>query len=157
MGKWSKAGALLLGTLALATAFVWAYAGALHEPTPREAPVGVVRGDSAAAELITALGPQLKAIEYADRHALIRREVYAVLAASVLGLTASTTPSLFRGMHRWNLPGLGSDLIKSVVYFDRKAAGWPITSLAIWAVAGMGVLLAAAAMRGRTLRHDSPR
>jgi len=96
VGKWSKTGGLLLGTLALAAAFVWAYAGALHQPTPRDVPVGVVRGDGAAAELL------------------------------------------------------------SVVYFDRKAAGWPVTALAIWAAAGVGVLLAAAATRGRGLRHDSP-
>jgi hypothetical protein len=327
VGKWSKTGALLLGTLAVAVAFVWAYAGALHQPTPRDVPVGVVRGDSTAAALLSALGPQLKAIEYADAgaaaDALTRRKVYAVLAATdaggapgltlttasasapmatdlitqattgaaataevpltvadavptsdgdprglvpfylvvglvlggylaatVLGLTAGTVPAdlddaalrigvlaafatlmgtagaivtgpvldvftahrpgiaiagalitfasglvasavqgwlgvfgtglviflfvvlgnpgsggiyppeflpgLFRGMHRWNLPGLGTDLIKSVVYFERKAAGWPITALAVWAAAGVGVLLAAAAIRGRTLRHDSP-
>ncbi|GAA4436441.1 hypothetical protein [Phytohabitans houttuyneae] len=327
MGKWSKTGALLLGTLAVAAAFVWSYAGALHQPTPRDVPVGVVRGDSTAATLLSALRPQLKAIEYPDgaaaADALTRRKVYAVLAATdaggapgltlttasasgpmatdlitqattaaaatgevpltvadavptsggdprglvpfylvvglvlggylaatVLGLTTGTVPAdlddaalrigvlaifaallgtagaiitgpvldvftahrpgiaiagalvtfasglvasavqgwlglfgtglviflfvvlgnpgsggiyppeflpaLFRGMHRWNLPGLGTDLVKSVVYFDRKAAGWPITALAVWAAAGVGVLLAAAAVRGRTLRHDSP-
>ena len=326
MGKWSKTGGLLLGTLAVAVAFVWAYAGALHEPTPRDVPVGVVRGDSAAATLLAALRPQIKTIEYAGggaaADALTRRKVYGVLAATdaggapglslttasasapmatdlitqatttaaataevpltvtdavptsdgdprglvpfylvvglvlggylaatVLGLTAGTVPAdlddaalrigvlaafaalngtagaiitgpvldvftehrpgiaiagalitfasglvasavqgwlgmfgtglviflfvvlgnpgsggiyppeflpaLFRGMHRWNLPGLGTDLVKSVVYFDRKAAGWPVTALAIWAAAGVGVLLAAAAIRGRTLRHDS--
>jgi hypothetical protein len=327
VGKWSKTGALLLGTLALAAAFVWAYAGALHQPTPRDVPVGVVHGDSAAAALLSALRPQLKPIEYTDggaaADALTRRKVYGVLAATdaggatgltlttagasspmatdlitqatsgaaataevpitvadavptsdrdprglvpfylvvgcvlggylvatVLGLGSGTTPAdlddaalrigilavfatllgaagaiitgpvldvftahrpgiavagalvtfasglvasavqgwlglfgtglviflfvvlgnpgsggiyppeflpdFFRGMHRWNLPGLGTDLVKSVVYFDRKAAGWPVTALAIWAAAGVGVLLAAAATRGRTLRHDSP-
>lgn len=292
MGKWSKTGTLLLGTLALAAAFVWAYAGALHQPTSRDVPVGVVRGDSAAANLLSALRPQLRPIEYADggaaADALTRRKVYGVLAAAdaggatgltlttagasspmatdliaqattgaaataevpitvadavptsdgdprglvpfylvvgcvlggylvatVLGLASGTTPAdlddaalrigilavfaallgtaaaiitgpvldVFTahrpgiavagalitfasgmvasavqgwGMHRWNLPGLGTDLVKFVVYFDRKAAGWPITALAIWAAAGVGVLLAAAAIRGRSLRHDSP-
>jgi hypothetical protein len=327
VGKWSKTGGLLLGTLALAVAFVWAYAGALHQPTPRDVPVGVVRGDSTAATLLSALRPQLKPIEYtnggAAADALTRRKVYGVLAATdaggapgltltiagasspmatdlitqaatgaaatagvpltvadavptsdgdprglvpfylvvglvlggylaatVLGLAAGTTPAdlddaalragvlavfsallgtagaivtgpvldvftahrpgiavagaliafasglvasavqgwlglfgtglviflfvvlgnpgsggiyppeflpaFFRGMHRWNLPGLGTDLVKSVVYFDRKAAGWPVTALAIWAAAGVVVLLVAAAVRGRTLRHDSP-
>jgi hypothetical protein len=58
-------------------------------------------------------------------------------------------PSIFRSMHRWNVPGLGVDLVTSVVYFDRKAAGWPVTALTLWALLGVGGLLGATAALGR--------
>ena len=57
-------------------------------------------------------------------------------------------PDLFRGMHRWNIPGLATDLIKSVIYFGPDATAWPAGTLAIWVVAGLLLLLAAAAIRG---------
>ena len=37
-----RTAALLVGTLALATAFIAAYVGALHQPTPRDVPVGLL-------------------------------------------------------------------------------------------------------------------
>ncbi|GAA4689155.1 hypothetical protein [Phytohabitans rumicis] len=318
MDRWGKTGLLVIGTLALAGAFIAAYVGGLHQPTPRDVPVGVVRDDSAASRVLAALRPQLKAIEYADAgdaaEALTRRKVYAVLASTdaggatgltlttasasspvatdliiqattaaaataevpltvadavpvsdadprglvpfylvvglvlggylastALGLSAGTAPAdldraalrigtlavfavtlgvtgaiitgpvldvftahrpgiaiagalivfasamiaaavqswlslfgtglvilllvvlgnpgsggiyppeflptFFRGMHRWDPPGLGTDLIKSVVYFDRKAAAWPITALALWALAGVVALLARPVLR----------
>ncbi|MFG1952195.1 hypothetical protein [Micromonospora sp. NPDC048830] len=57
-------------------------------------------------------------------------------------------PDWLRGMHRWNVPGLTTDLIKSAVYFDRRAAGWPAGGLAVWALAGVVGLLTAALVRG---------
>jgi hypothetical protein len=58
-------------------------------------------------------------------------------------------PGWLRGMHRWNVPGLGTDLIKSAVYFDRRSVGWPVTGLALWAVLGLAALLGATLVRGR--------
>jgi hypothetical protein len=52
-------------------------------------------------------------------------------------------------MHNWNIPGLGVDLVKSVVYFERKAAAWPITALTLWALLGVGGLLGATAVLGK--------
>ncbi|WP_433531493.1 hypothetical protein ACQPYA_05155 [Micromonospora sp. CA-263727] len=312
--------ALLLGTLVLASAFIVAYVGALHAPEPRNVPVGVVRGDQAAQELLTAVRERtesLKAVSYADPAAadaaLTAREVYATLtsapagglaltvasasapaaaevvkqvvttagqqagvsiqvadqvpvspddprgvvpfylavgvvlggylSSTVLGVSLGTTPrnlrgaglriaslavhavllgivgavivgpvlgvwnhhipavaavgalaafaaamvaaavqgwlgvfgtglvilllvvlgnsgsggvyapeflpSALRGVHRWNAPGLATDLIKSVVYFDRRAAGWPLTVLAIWVAAGIVGLVTATLVRGR--------
>jgi hypothetical protein len=314
--------ALLVGTLALGIAFIWAYAGALHDPTPRDVPVGVIRGDGPAQTLMAAVRSQsdaIEPIEYADpaaaTEALQRRAVYAVvgstdaggtgltltaasassptavdfvvqtltgaadaaqvpitvadavptssgdarglvpfylvvglvlagyLASTALGVKLGTTPrdmdraamrigalavfsvlagiggalvtgpilgvftahrpglavagslivfasalvaafvqgwlgllgtglviflfvvlgnpgsggiyapeflpAFFRGMHRWNVPGLGVDLVTSVAYFDRKAAGWPVTALALWALLGVGGLLGATAVLGK--------
>ncbi|MBO4208499.1 hypothetical protein GSF22_21160 [Micromonospora echinofusca] len=310
---------LLLGTLTLATAFIAAYAGALHQPTAHDVPVGVVRGDQPAESLLTAVRGRtdtIRSIGYADRAAaddgLATREVYAVLtsapggldlttasagapsatdlvtgvltgaagqagvpvkvtdgypvapadprglvpfylavglvlggylAATVLGLAAGTTPvdlrraglragalavhsvllgiagalvvgpvlgvwdhdvpfvaaagalasfaaamiaaavqgwlgllgtglvilllvvlgnpgsggiyapeflpAALRGMHRWNVPGLTNDLLKSVVYFDRRSMAWPLAWLTGWALAGLVGLLTAALVRGR--------
>ncbi|MFC4020569.1 hypothetical protein ACFOW4_21870 [Micromonospora sp. GCM10011542] len=58
-------------------------------------------------------------------------------------------PTWLRGMHRWNVPGLGTDLLKSAVYFDRRSVGWPLTGLALWAVLGLAALLGATLVRGR--------
>ncbi|MGW4500830.1 hypothetical protein ACWENR_19720 [Micromonospora sp. NPDC004336] len=309
---------LLLGTLLLATAFIAAYVGALHQPTPRDVPVGVVRGDQKAEALLGAVRNQtdrLKAVGYADPGAaddgLATREVYAVLsttaegglalttasaaapaatdvvvqvlgaaarqaelplrvtdevpvadadprglvpfylavgyvlggylASTVLGLAGGTTPrgprraalriaalaayslvlgivgavvvgpvlgvwdhdlvgiaaagalavfaaaaaaaavqgwlgllgtglvilllvvlgnpgsggiyapeflpAWLRGMHRWNVPGLATDLLKSVVYFDRRSIGWAVTGLALWCVLGAAGLLTAGMFR----------
>lgn len=314
---------LLLGTLALGVAFIWAYAGVLHDPTPRDLPVAVVRGDTAAEGLLTAVaavqGDTLETVVYDDRadavDALERRSVYGILgsadvggagltltiasasgpaatdvvtdalsgaadtlqvpmtvldavptstgdgrglvpfyvvvglvlagylASTALGLNLGTVPRnldraamrigalavysavtgiaaalitgpilgiftahrpglaiagalitfasalvssavqgwlgllgtglvilllvvlgnpgsggiyppqflppFFRSMHHWNIPGLGVDLLKSVVYFDRKAAAWPITALTLWALLGVGGLLGATAVLGR--------
>ncbi|WP_410809797.1 hypothetical protein [Micromonospora sp. 067-2] len=57
-------------------------------------------------------------------------------------------PTWLRGMHRWNVPGLTTDLIKSAVYFDRRSAAWSITGLALWSVVGLVALIAAALVRG---------
>jgi hypothetical protein len=314
--------ALLLGTLALGVAFVWAYAGVLHDPTPRDVPVGVVRGDAPAQALLATVRAQsdaIEPIEYADvaaaADALERRSIYAIvggadvggagltlttasasgpaatdlvvqtltgvadaaqvsttvvdavpasagdgrglvpfylvvglvlagyLASTALGLNLGTVPRdldraamriaalavfsalagiaaalvtgpilgiftehrpglaiagalitfaaamiaaavqgwlgllgtglvilllvvlgnpgsggiyppeflppFFRSMHTWNVPGLGVDLVRSVVYFERRAAAWPITALALWSLLGVGGLLGATAVLGK--------
>lgn len=318
-GTLARSSLLLLGTLALATAFIAAYVGALHKPVPRDLPVAVVRGDAPARALLDALrrqGNEIKPVEYADPPAatlaLHERRAYAVLnsneagngltlstasaagppatsvisaavtiaaqrarvpvtvtdavpvaggdprglvpfylavglvlggylGSTALGLSVGTVPAdltraglrigalavfavllgttaaivcgpvigvweqhivdlaiagalvvfasamataavqgwlgvlgtglvvllfvvlgnpgsggiyppeflpaLFRSMHRWNPPGLGADLVKSVVYFGRQGANWPIIALAIWALAGLAGLLAAVAVR----------
>ncbi|WP_326560966.1 hypothetical protein [Micromonospora sp. NBC_01796] len=320
-----RSAVLLFGTLVLATAFIAAYAGALHDPTPRDVPVGVVRSDQPARTLLAAVRQQdkaLRAVEYDSRaaadKALNGRDVYAVLAsttgggtpaltlvtasaaapiaaqvitqivqtaaqrgqvplavsdavpiaandqrglvpfylavglvlggylgATVLGITLGTTPrtlsragarigglavysallglagalvtgpgldvwhthfaglvgagalaafaaamaaaavqgwlgllgtglvilllvvlgnpgsggiyapeflpDFFRDMHLWNIPGLATDLVRAVVYFSSDAAAWPAATLAIWAVAGLLLLLAATAIRGEGL------
>lgn len=64
-------------------------------------------------------------------------------------------PGFFRGMHTWDLPGLGTDLVKSLVYFDRAAAGWRVGALVIWTVASIAVLLCAVAVLGRRPRPDN--
>ncbi|MCZ7376872.1 hypothetical protein [Micromonospora sp. WMMC250] len=78
---------LLIGTLALATAFIAAYVGALHQPTPRDLPTGVVTSDQRARATLDAVRDQttiLKPIEYDDtaaaEHGLLSRAVYAVLS-----------------------------------------------------------------------------
>ncbi|MCG5444661.1 hypothetical protein NIE79_002819 [Micromonospora sp. NIE79] len=78
---------LLLGTLVLATAFIAAYVGALHQPTPRDLPIGVVSGDQRAQATLDAVRGQttiLKAVGYDDpaaaEHGLLSRAVYAVLS-----------------------------------------------------------------------------
>ncbi|MGQ5260323.1 hypothetical protein ACTWLT_06155 [Micromonospora sp. ZYX-F-536] len=311
---------LLLGTLALATAFIAAYVGALHQPNPRDVPVGVAMGDQPARSVLTAVRDRtnkIKAVGYDDPGAandgLTSREVYAVLtstpdgglvlttasagapaatelvvqvltsaaqqarlplrvtdevpvagsdprglvpfylaigyvlggylASTALGISLGTAPrtlrraglrigalavhsvalgiigavivgpvldvwdhdlpavagagmlaafaaamvaaaiqgwlgvlgtglvilllvvlgnpgsggiyapeflpTWLRGMHRWNVPGLATDLIKSAVYFDRRSIGWPATGLAIWTVLGLVALIAATLVRGR--------
>ncbi|MCO1595106.1 hypothetical protein M8C17_08010 [Micromonospora sp. RHAY321] len=311
---------LLLGTLALATAFIAAYVGALHQPNPRDVPVGVAMGDQPARSVLTAVRDRtnkIKAVGYDDPGAandgLTSREVYAVLtstpdgglvlttasagapaatelvvqvltsaaqqarlplrvtdevpvagsdprglvpfylaigyvlggylASTVLGISLGTAPrtlrraglrigalavhsvalgiigavivgpvldvwnhdlpavagagmlaafaaamvaaaiqgwlgvlgtglvilllvvlgnpgsggiyapeflpTWLRGMHRWNVPGLATDLIKSAVYFDRRSIGWPVTGLALWTVLGLVALIAATLVRGR--------
>ncbi|MFC3502489.1 hypothetical protein ACFOOK_16140 [Micromonospora krabiensis] len=58
-------------------------------------------------------------------------------------------PDFFRGIHLWDIPGLGSDLIRSVIYFPPDAGRWPAVKLGIWCVASMIVLLAASVVLGR--------
>ncbi|MFE9688813.1 hypothetical protein [Micromonospora sp. NPDC005806] len=313
-----RAAALLVGTLALATAFIAAYVGALHQPTPRDLPVGVVLGDQRAQAVMAAVRARtdkIKPIEYDDAEAaddgLTAREVYAVLssgpdnglrlttasaaspaaaevvtqvfgqaarqanlpfqvgdevpvertdprglvpfylavgyvlggylASTALGLSTGTAPvrlpraglrvaalavyavvlgvvgativgpvldvwhhdvpavaavgalavlaaamvaaaiqawlgllgtgivilllvvlgnpgsggiyapeflpGWLRGMHRWNVTGLTTDLIKSAVYFDRRSTGWALTGLAVWALAGILGLVTATIFR----------
>ncbi|WFE96366.1 hypothetical protein [Micromonospora sp. WMMD987] len=62
-------------------------------------------------------------------------------------------PAALRGMHRWNVPGLATDLLKSVVYFDWRSTRWPLAGLLLWAVLGVSGLLTAALFRNR--RVDS--
>jgi hypothetical protein len=84
---------LLIGTLALATAFIAAYVGALHKPTPRDLPIGIVASDQRARATLDAVREQtniLKPIEYDDPAAaedgLLSRAVYAVLSSGNDGL-----------------------------------------------------------------------
>ncbi|WP_433285166.1 hypothetical protein [Micromonospora sp. CA-244673] len=313
-----RTAALLLGTLALATAFIAAYVGALHQPRPRDVPVGVVLGDQRAQAVLSAVRQRtdkIKPVEYDDPGAaddgLTAREVYGVLtsgpdnglrlvtasasapaaaelvtqvfgqaaqqanvpiqvtdevpvertdprglvpfylavglvlggylASTALGLSTGTAPvslpraglriaalavysvvlgivgaavvgpvldiwhhdipavaavgalavfaaamvasavqawlgllgtglvilllvvlgnpgsggiyapeflpDWMRGMHRWNLPGLTTDLIKSAVYFDRRSMGWTLSGLTLWALLGIVGLLAATIFR----------
>ncbi|MEU9505014.1 hypothetical protein AB0D32_01875 [Micromonospora sp. NPDC048170] len=315
-----RTAALLLGTLVLATAFIAAYVGALHRPTPRDVPVGVVRGDQKAEAVLAAVRNQtdlLEAVGYDDQDAaddgLRTRRVYGVLAstaegglvlttasaaapaatdvvaqvldtaarqaemplritdevpvaptdprglvpfylavgyvlggylaATVLGLGNGTAPRTFRraglriaalavyslvlgtagavvvgpvldvwdhdlvgvgatgalavfaaamiasavqawlglfgtglvilllvvlgnpgsggiyapeflptwlrGMHLWNVPGLATDLLESVVYFDRRSTGWPVTGLTIWTALGIAGVLSATLFHAR--------
>jgi hypothetical protein len=81
-----RAGALLLGVLAVSVAFIASYVGALHAPQPHDVPVAVVSSDVNAQALLSSIGQQpsrLAARSYptsadADR-ALDERAVYAVL------------------------------------------------------------------------------
>ncbi|GAA1852920.1 DUF3533 domain-containing protein [Asanoa iriomotensis] len=57
-------------------------------------------------------------------------------------------PGFFRGIHEWDIPGLGADLIRSVIYFP-DAARSPAVKLAIWCLGSVIVLLAATAALGR--------
>ncbi|MFI7281679.1 hypothetical protein ACIBOV_15630 [Micromonospora chersina] len=313
-----RTAALLLGTLALATAFIAAYVGALHQPTPRDVPVGVVLGDQRAQAVMAAVRQRtnkIEPIEYDDPGAaddgLTSREVYGVLtsgpdnglrlttasasapsaadlvnqvlgqaarqanlpiqvtdevpvestdprglvpfylavgyvlggylASTALGLRTGTAPvslpraglrvaalavysvvlgivgaavvgpvldvwhhdipavaavgalavlaaamvasavqawlgllgtgivilllvvlgnpgsggiyapeflpAWLRGMHRWNVPGLTTDLIKSAVYFDRRSTGWALSGLTIWILLGILGLVTATVFR----------
>ncbi|MBY8872091.1 hypothetical protein K7640_09595 [Micromonospora sp. PLK6-60] len=54
-------------------------------------------------------------------------------------------PGFLRGMHRWNVPGLTTDLVKSVVYFDWRGGRWPLGGLLLWAALGVVGLLTATA------------
>lgn len=58
-------------------------------------------------------------------------------------------PAALRGMHRWNVPGLATDLLKSVVYFDWRSTRWPLAGLLLWAALGVFGLLTAALFRSR--------
>jgi Protein of unknown function (DUF3533) len=83
-----RAGGLLLGVLVVGTAFIASYVGALHEPQPRDIPVGVVSADAGARTLLGQLGQRTNRLrttvfataQDADR-ALADRRVYAVLAS----------------------------------------------------------------------------
>ncbi|MFB9237337.1 hypothetical protein ACFFWC_17560 [Plantactinospora siamensis] len=65
-------------------------------------------------------------------------------------------PGPFGSMHRWNIPGLATDLIKSVAYFPARAAHWPLLELALWALAGLLALLVATRVvgGGAAPRHE---
>ncbi|GIF73044.1 membrane protein [Asanoa siamensis] len=65
---------------------------------------------------------------------------------------AEFLPGFFRGIHDWDLPGLGSDLVRSVVYFPAGTAGWPAGKLAIWCVGSVVLLLGAMLVLGRPVR-----
>lgn len=66
-------------------------------------------------------------------------------------------PTTLRGMHLWNPPGLTTDLIKSVVYFDRRAGTWPLVALALWTILGVaGVITATLFHRRRARRAGAP-
>jgi hypothetical protein len=80
-----RASLLLAGVLLIGTAFIASYVGALHEPHPRDVPIGTVEGDTGAQALVAGLGeasPFALTVypdgAAADR-ALAERRVYAVL------------------------------------------------------------------------------
>ncbi|MFI6130535.1 hypothetical protein [Micromonospora sp. NPDC051141] len=58
-------------------------------------------------------------------------------------------PAFLRGMHRWNVPGLATDLFKSAVYFDWRGGGWALTGLLVWVLVGLVGLLTATVFRAR--------
>ncbi|SCG50927.1 hypothetical protein [Micromonospora humi] len=58
-------------------------------------------------------------------------------------------PAFLRGMHRWNVPGLATDLLKSAIYFDWRGGGWALTGLLVWVVVGLVGLLTATLFRAR--------
>ncbi|MEV4534267.1 hypothetical protein AB0J82_10610 [Asanoa sp. NPDC049518] len=58
-------------------------------------------------------------------------------------------PGFFRGIHEWDLPGLGADVIRSVVYFPAGSAAWTAGKLAIWCVSSVAVFAAATLVLGR--------
>jgi hypothetical protein len=199
---------LLLGTLVLAVAFITAYVVALHEPTPRDVPVAVVRDDTAALGVAVGTVPRnleragLRIVALVVFSALVgtagavvagpvtdvwtSRFVGLALAGALVTFTAAMLtsaaqgwlgllgtglavlllvalgnpgsggiyppeflPAFFDQMYRWNIPGLGVNLVEGVAYFDRQAIGWPVTALAIWALAGVVGLLLATAVFGR--------
>jgi hypothetical protein len=100
----TRAAILLVGVLLLATAFIAAYVGGLHEPAARDIPVGVVSGDQNAEQVLTLLDQRTDLIvgrEYAnatDAHtALDRREIFAVLASDGNGLHLTTSSGAGQG------------------------------------------------------------
>ncbi|WP_018351696.1 hypothetical protein [Longispora albida] len=58
-------------------------------------------------------------------------------------------PRVFRGLHNWVLPGLGTDLARSVAYFDGKGPGRAVTGLVLYAAAGVIGLLLATTVLGK--------
>ncbi|MDG4828595.1 hypothetical protein O7627_04655 [Solwaraspora sp. WMMD1047] len=83
---------MLLGVLAVGTAFLAAHVGALHQPTPKDVPVGVARTDQRAVALLDAVRAEtdkIQPIRYADPdaadEALAERAVYAILASAPAG------------------------------------------------------------------------
>lgn len=121
-----RAGGLLLGTLLIATAFIAAYAGALHKPHPRDVPVAVVRGDAPAQQLLTAVRARttsVKPVQYDDRaaadDALGARDVYAVLTSNPGGGLALGTASASSTA--------AADLIRATLQSAAQQAGVPLT------------------------------
>ncbi|MFD0820228.1 hypothetical protein ACFQ0D_18390, partial [Micromonospora zhanjiangensis] len=124
-----RGAALLFGTLVLATAFIAAYAGALHKPTPRDVPVGVVRDDRAARELtdtVVTRTDQITTFQYADRAAadaaLTDRAVYAVLTSNppdgTPGFTLTTASAA---------GPIAADLVDQVIGTAAQRAQLPLT------------------------------
>ncbi len=66
---------------------------------------------------------------------------------------AEFLPTFFRGMPRWIPSGLATDLVRGVEYFDRKATGWPITGLVLWALVGIVGVSLATLVPGRRARR----
>nr|MDT0657940.1 hypothetical protein [Micromonospora sp. DSM 115978] len=113
---------MLLGVLAVATAFIAAHVGALHQPTPKDVPVAVARADPRAVALLDAVRAEtdkIQPIRYADRgateDALAERAVYAVLAdapgdALTLTVASASAPT-------------ATDLIQQVLATAANRAG----------------------------------
>jgi hypothetical protein len=94
----ARAAVLLLGVAVLTTAFIAAYVGGLHEPTPRDIPVAAVTGDAMAGQVLSVLDERtdlVAARTYATAAgaaaALDRREVYAVLSSDGTALQLATS------------------------------------------------------------------
>jgi len=88
----------------------------------------------------------------------------SVLLLLVLGVPGSgglwgsqLIPGFFRSMHSWVPNGLGTDLIRGLEYFGRNANTWPITGLALWALASIVALVASTTVLGRHARPVVPR
>ncbi|GAA1735130.1 hypothetical protein [Luedemannella helvata] len=121
-----RAVVLLFGVLLLATAFIAAYVGGLHDPTPRDIPVAVVQGDQTATEVVGLLDERTELVDgrtYATladaRTALDRREVFAVLASDrrALQLTTSSAAGAFT-----------AEVVSGSVETVAQAAGIPVTT-----------------------------
>ncbi|MGC5018493.1 hypothetical protein [Micromonospora sp. DT47] len=116
-----RTAALLVGALALATASIAAYVGALHQPAPRDVPVGVVVGDQRAEQVMAALRARtdkIKPIRYDSPQAaddgLTTREVYAVLTSGPdNGLRLPSRPSQSADHHAGPLLPAGPARIRS--------------------------------------------
>lgn len=116
---------LLTGVLALATAFLAAHVGALHQPTPKDVPVGVVRTDQRAQEFLHAVRDttdKIKAIGYASANdaaqGLAERGVYATIGSEPgaglrLTIASASAPT-------------ATDLIKQVLAAAAQRAGIPL-------------------------------
>jgi hypothetical protein len=52
-------------------------------------------------------------------------------------------PQPWGAIGQWLPPGAGVSAARSVAFFDGAGAGWPLTVLAIWLVAGLALLLVA--------------
>ncbi len=164
-GWLGRAIALLFGVLVLGTAFIASYVGALHDPMPRDLPVGVVSGDAAANALLVGVraqaGTVLAAREYptakAAADALAERRVYAVLAsdgsstANGLSLTVAgaAAPGAAEVITQAVSAGAGAAQVPLVVVDTHPlAAGDPRGLTAFYTVVGLliGGYLAATAL-----------
>jgi hypothetical protein len=119
-----RAALLLVGVLALGTAFTAAYVGALHKPTPRDVPLAVVAGDQGAAQVTQGIRQQSKAVQsktYKTRgdadDALKNRKVYGVLVSGPQGLSLDVAGGAANG---------GVSTVQTAVETAAKQANLPV-------------------------------